>query len=91
MGYVAMDSSTTLELAVKDLTRAAQLAPGDKAVKLALKKYHADYSVQNNKDKKTYGGMFASSDGLYSKAGGMLRMSTRPTLNVPLPSGLGGY
>lgn len=30
VAYVAMDSSTTLELAVKDLTRAAQLAPGDK-------------------------------------------------------------
>jgi len=57
-----------LELAVKDLTRAAQLAPGDKAVKLALKKYHADYSVQNQKDKKTYGGMFKSNEGLYSKA-----------------------
>lgn len=30
MAYVHMDSSTTLELAVKDLTKAAQLAPGDK-------------------------------------------------------------
>ena len=36
-------------------------------VRLALKKYHAEYSVQNEKDKKTYGGMFASNDGLYSK------------------------
>ena len=30
MAYVATDSSHTLELAVKDLTKAAQLAPGDK-------------------------------------------------------------
>lgn len=30
MAYVNMDSSTTLELAVKDLTKAAQLAPGEK-------------------------------------------------------------
>ena len=30
MAYISMDSSTTLELAVKDLTKAAQLAPGDK-------------------------------------------------------------
>ena len=36
-------------------------------VRVALKKYHAEYSVQNAKDKKTYGGMFASNEGLYSK------------------------
>lgn len=36
-------------------------------VRVALKKCHAEYSVQNAKDKKTYGGMFASNEGLYSK------------------------
>lgn len=36
-------------------------------VRVALKKCHAEYSVQNAKDKKTYGGMFASNKGLYSK------------------------
>lgn len=34
---------------------------------MALRKYHAEYSVQNAKDKKTYGGMFTSTEGLYSK------------------------
>ena len=67
MAYVQMDSSATLELAVKDLTRASRLAPGDRDVRAALQKHRVAYEAQNAKDKKTYGGMFASSDGLYTR------------------------
>ena len=67
MAYIQMDSSAALELAVNDLTRAARLAPGDRDVRSALQKHRAAYEAQNAKDKKTYGGMFASSDGLYTE------------------------
>ena len=84
MAYIQMDSSATLELAVNDLTRASRLAPGDRDVRSALQKHRAAYEAQNAKDKKTYGGMFASSDGLYTENEREEMRKPGPTLRDPL-------
>jgi tetratricopeptide (TPR) repeat protein len=68
MAYVEMESSASLELAVRDLMKAVKLAPGDAAVRAALRKHKAEYEAQNVEDKKTYGGMFQSREGLYTEA-----------------------
>lgn len=54
-------------MAADDTVVSFALHPRAQDVRVALKKYHAEYSEQNAKDKKTYGGMFASNEGLYSK------------------------
>jgi tetratricopeptide (TPR) repeat protein len=67
MAYVEMDSSASLELAVRDLTKASKFAPQDAVVRAALQKHKTELEAQNVKDKKTYGGMFQSRDGLYTE------------------------
>ena len=67
MAYVEMDSSSSLELAVRDLSRACKLVPNDPDVRAALQKHRAAYEAQNVKDTKTYGGMFKSKGGLYTE------------------------
>ena len=68
MAYVEMESSASLELAVRDLTKASAFAPRDAVVRAALQKHKTELEAQNVKDKKTYGGMFRSRDGLYTEA-----------------------
>ena len=60
-------SSVALEKAVKDLARAARLAPSDALVRDALRKHRSEYDTQCAKDRKTYGGAFKTKDGLYTK------------------------
>lgn len=76
MAFVEMNSSASLELAVRDLRRAAKLAPGDADVRAALSKHGAAYAAQHVKDKHTYGGMFNTRDGLYTE-------TERSTMSAP--------
>jgi hypothetical protein len=68
MAHAEGDTSHTLELAVRDLTRANLLAPNDATIRHALHVHRSSHVTQRAKDKAAYGGVFNSRDGLYSAA-----------------------
>lgn len=68
MAHAESDTSHTLELAVRDLTRANLLAPNDATIRHALHVHRSSHVTQRAKDKAAYGGVFNSRDGLYSAA-----------------------
>lgn len=57
--HYALDTTYDLELAVKDLQRAAKLAPGDTAVTRHLAKWRSELAQQTKKDKRTFANMFS--------------------------------
>ena len=61
MGHVAEDTSTSLELAARDLERAVRLAPDDKGLRAAFRKHAGEHQKQKEKDQQTYGGMLSAS------------------------------
>mmetsp|Transcript_29313 Transcript_29313/g.49237 ORF Transcript_29313/g.49237 Transcript_29313/m.49237 type:complete len:434 (+) Transcript_29313:139-1440(+) len=67
LARVAEDTSTTLELAVKDLRHAAKVDPDDIEIREALRKYGTEMREQRTKDEKIYGGMFSKGE-LYTQA-----------------------
>merc|ERR1711871_82310 len=56
--YMSLGTTVDLELAVKDMARAAELDPSSANVAASLKTYRAALAEQTAKDKGTYGGMF---------------------------------
>ena len=72
------DTSHTLELAVRDLTRANLLAPNDATIRHALHVHRSSHVTQRAKDKAAYGGVFNSRDGL-CLGGGEKRRGGRNT------------
>ena len=67
MGHVAEDTSTSLELAARDLERAVRLAPDDKGLRAAFRKHAGEHQKQKEKDQQTYGGMLSASPVLYTQ------------------------
>mmetsp|Transcript_30954 Transcript_30954/g.42901 ORF Transcript_30954/g.42901 Transcript_30954/m.42901 type:complete len:420 (-) Transcript_30954:313-1572(-) len=58
LARVAEDTSTTLEMAVKDLDAAHKLAPDDMTIKLSFRKHRGELLEQREKDEQTFGRMF---------------------------------